>query len=265
MSGRAFFFIFLLLLAFVLPITHTCALPPSSRPFVFARDTFAYENELSWVYQIDPATGRMTPRKRHPKPEYRLRCFVAVRAARQFHHHARFEAREPKATAAMYRHLVRLVYGRSPRRQSEDNVRIVIPGYASLREFSRDHEALLKQESGAAWQSFLQRGNWRMVFPFSRRHQARTAEHLWREVRRGRAPIVHLVTFPSLALNHALLVFDAEVSASGWRFLAYDPNEMEQATPLMYQREERRFSFPASPYFAGGPVNVYEVYQGLFY
>src|ERR1044072_2068904 len=57
----------------------------------FDRDTFGAANELVWEYHFDEATGATTARRRVPPPDYALRCFVLVRAARQFLYHARFE------------------------------------------------------------------------------------------------------------------------------------------------------------------------------
>jgi hypothetical protein len=67
------------------------------RPFEFARDTFAFTNELLWEYQFDPATGKTTVRRPQPRPDYALRCFVLTRAAWQFHYHARFDAGQKPA------------------------------------------------------------------------------------------------------------------------------------------------------------------------
>ena len=65
------------------------------RRFEFERDTFAFPNELVWEYHFDAATGTTAARRRVPPPEYALRCFVLVRAARQFLYHARFDPTAP--------------------------------------------------------------------------------------------------------------------------------------------------------------------------
>jgi hypothetical protein len=188
-----------------------------------------------------------------------------ARTARQFYQHAQFHPEEPKTTRGHYEQLIRKILARSPRDPGEPDRRIVIPGYNDLRQFSAEFEHVIKAEAGSAWQSFLQRGNWRMILPFSRRHQARTAERLQAAVRADRPPLVHLVCFPSLTLNHAILIFDARAGADGIEFRAYDPNRMDAPARLIFDRHTQRFSFDANHYFAGGPVNVYEVYRGVFY
>lgn len=235
------------------------------RQFQFATDTFSYVNELTFDYALNPATGRMIERPREPRPSFTLRCFAVSRTARQMFQHARFEPGEPKASHASYRHLIRRLMARSPRLEARSTNKLVIPGYANLREFSTDYEALLKAESGKAWRSFVQRGNWRMVFPFSRRHQQATAEQLARALDQGRPPVVHLVCFPSLALNHAVLLFDVEETQTGLEFAAYDPNDSEHPVRLVFDRDKRQFHFPPTRYFLGGTVNVYEIYRGICY
>src|SRR5262245_46165181 len=77
------------------------------RPFVFGADTFAYRNDLTWIYYVDPVTGKFKHRDREPKPDYKQHCFVVARSARQFFQHARFEPGQPALDEAAYRQLVR--------------------------------------------------------------------------------------------------------------------------------------------------------------
>jgi hypothetical protein len=207
----------------------------------------------------------MTTHWRQPKPEYTLHCFVVARAARQFFGHARFDPMAPKARTETYRKLIRKVVRRNPRKISAPGKRVVIPGYANLREFSEAHEAALKAECGSAWESYFQRGHWRMLFPFSRRHQERMAEQLQVALAQHRPPIVHVVRFPSLTINHALLIFDCEETGEAILFAAYDPNVPEQPTALRFDGNSRTFSLPANQYFHGGRVDVYEVYHSVHY
>src|SRR5208283_2797327 len=86
---------------------------------------------------------------------------------------------------------------------------IVVPGYANLREFSAVREVLLKAECGGAWRSYVLRSHWRMVFPISRSHQADTAESPLDSLKRNVPPIIHIVKFPALSINHSLLLFSA--------------------------------------------------------
>jgi hypothetical protein len=234
------------------------------RPFDFERDTFSYANELVWEYHIDPQTGQTRFSKRQPPPDYALHCFVLVRSARQFYQNARFEPAAKPADNATCQTLIRQVVRTNPRRVLPAAEKVRVPGYASLREFSRAKEGLLKAECGGAWQSYFQRGHWRMVFPFSRRHQERTARELVAALRRHRPPIVHIVRFPKLKINHALLLFEAKETAGEIQFTAYDPNDPAKPLTLTFQRATRTFLYPPTKYFAGGPVDVHEVYRRWF-
>jgi hypothetical protein len=233
-----------------------------ARPFAFDRDTVVYANELVWEYYRDEG-GQWRHRANPVPPTYAQRCFVVARTVKQFFNHARFEPGWPKADAWTYRGLVRSVIERNPRTVSAELDRIVVPGYEDLREFSRDQRALLQAECGGAWESYVQRGHWRMVFPFSRSGQARVAGRLLESGRLGRPVVVHLVCFPSLTLNHAVLVYGVEERDGVWKFLVYDPNQPEAPTQLWFDRGRRTFEFPENRYFEGGAVNVYEVYDGV--
>jgi hypothetical protein len=232
-----------------------------SRPFVFEQDTFAYANELVWEYGYDEA-GRWTGRARDPKPEYTHHCFVVARSAKQFFLHARFDPDAAVVDDLTYRNLVREVIRSSPRR-ARSKERVVIPGYANLREFSEAWKGLLQAEGGGAWQSYWQRGHWRMVFPFSRRHQQRMARRLAESVEREGVTVVHLVQFPSLRINHAVVLFEVEESDAGLEFRVYDPNVPESPVRMIYDGAARKFDFPANAYYPGGPLDVYEIYRGV--
>ena len=246
-----------------------CALPPSKvapnpRAFDFKQDTFSYANELVWEYHFDEQK-RWVSQPRKPAPDYTHHCFVVARSARQFFEHARFAPQLPVADAATYARLIEQVVSLSAGRPLDERHRIIIPGFANLHEFSRAHEALLKQHCGGAWQSYFQRGHWRMVQPFTRHHQAQTAENLTQEIHHNHPPVVHVVRFPQLTINHALLLFDVRESGNQIRFSAYDPNRPDAPTELTFDRDSRTFQLPGNDYFPGGRVDVYEVYRGWLY
>jgi len=140
----------------------------------------------------------------------------------------------------------------------------VIPGYAGLRGFSDAHEPLLKAECGAAWESYFLRSHWRMVFPVSRRHQERMARQLRQAVRDGRVPAVHLFRFPRITINHGVLLFGMTETEQDYQFEAYDPNLPAHPVKLIYDRRLKEFSFPPTCYWAGGKLNVYEIFTGTF-
>ena len=237
--------------------------PVSARPFIFKQDTFAYANELVWEYHFDPATRTTTHRRRQPPPTYTHHCFVVARSAKQFFLHATFEPSQPLGEESTYRRLIREVVSRSPR--SASGQKVIIPGYANLYAFSEAHEPLLKSECGGAWQSYCQRGHWRMLFPFSRAHQEKMAEQLVESIKQTGPAVVHVVHFPSLSINHALVLFEAAEAENAILFQTYDPNEPAKPTTLTYERHTRTFKLPANSYFIGGRVDVYEVYHAVNY
>lgn len=237
--------------------------PGHGRAYDFERDSFSFVNEVLWKLPsltfavVDPPAPALSG--------YHHRCFVIARSSRQFFLHARFDPRLPPATDVIYRQLIGQVVSRDPRGDLPDARPVVIPGYVDLREFSQDKESLLKAGIGSALDSYFQRGNWRMVLPFTRRHQQRVSVQVLRMLQASRPAVVHVVRFPLITINHAVLLYDAVETPAEIRFTTYDPNNSEEPLVLTYNRATRTFAFPATNYFWGGPVNVYEVYRrGLF-
>lgn len=239
----------------------TSAGPPGIRPFEFGRDTFAYSNELLWAYQFDAATSKTTFLRRDPKPDYVLRCFVLARVARQFLYHARFAPEQPVASVEVYQRLTRHVIARNPRIPGSPDSQIMIPGFANLHEFSRVHETWLKVICGGVWGSYFMRSHWRMVFPISRGHQTRTAARMAAAIARNHSPIVHLINFPSLSINHGMILFGVTETPVGFDFQAYDPNDCLEPVRLAFDRATQSFNLPANNYWPGGSLNVLEIYN----
>jgi hypothetical protein len=231
------------------------------RRFDFSSDTFAFANELQWEYQFDPATGKLNFRPRAPKPVYSHRCFVLVRTARQFLYHARFEPNQARVSDAVYRARVGQIVSRNPRKPCPPAQQIIIPGYASLREFSTAREQLLKASCGGAWRSYVLRSHWRMVLPISKEHQARTAASLTTALKQNRSPIIHLVKFPALTINHGMILFAVATSPETIKFQAYDPNHPPAPVELTFECRTGTFSLPPNAYWAGGGLKVIEIYR----
>lgn len=229
------------------------------RRFEFARDSVAFANELKWEYHFTDGGGAPSVERRVPAPRYTHHCFVLVRAVRAFLYHARFDPAAEPADDAGYRRLTRRVLRRDPRRPSGEGERIMVPGYAGLRELTADREALMKDACGGAWRSYCQRSHWRVIFPVSRAHQRRTAEALLDAAEHDEAPIVHMLQFPSLTINHGMVIFDGARTPTGLRFLAYDPNAPRGPVPLFYDDRTRTFSLPPNRYWPGGELNVFRI------
>jgi hypothetical protein len=186
-------------------------------------------------------------------------------AARQFFQFAQFDPSQPEADEPTYRKLIQRVLARNPRQWSPSDERVRIPGYENLRQFSAAHERLLKTECGGAWESYFQRGHWRMILPLSPSHQEQMAAQLLDNMRRNLPPIVHVVRFPQLSINHALLLIDATESDTSIRFAAYDPNNPDRPVTLTFNRQNRRFCYPRTDYFRGGRVDVYQIFHAWDY
>jgi hypothetical protein len=236
-----------------------------ARRFEFARDSFAFANELVWTYQTDAATGKRTLRPRQPKPDYAHRCFALARVARQFFYHARFDADQPVVTTDNYRQIVRAIIARHQRIPCKTEDQIVIPGFAGLREFSRAQEKLFKTECGGAWRSYFLRSHWRMIFPFSGTHQARTAGALAAALKQNRLPIVHLVKFPSLTINHSIVLSGLTETGRGWEFASYDPNNSGEPERLTFDRAARTFFLEPNACWPGGELNVSHICRSWFF
>lgn len=230
------------------------------RPFVFEEDTFAYTNELVWVYRYE-ADGGWVTEKRVPEPEYAQRCFAMARGAQQFLRHARFDTDAAGVDAEELRRRVREVLGRNTRRRESGEPPVILPGVESLRVLSETEGGLLKTEGGGGWRSYVQRGHWRMVFPFTRSQQAGTARKLIRLLERDSTVVLHLARFPELTINHAVLAYGFAETEAGTDFLVYDPNDPGLPVRLRYEHATRTFYWPASHYFPGGRVDVYPVYH----
>jgi hypothetical protein len=232
----------------------------SVRVFQFERDTFAYPHELVWTYSFDPDTGAMSVSSSDPPPTYYHRCFVMVRATRQFFNHARFDPDLPTATTETYHELIRQVVRRKVRRQCPENERIVIPGFDGLRAFSRAHEPLLKADCGAAWESYFLRSHWRMVFPVPVGYREMMVKKLKASLPKRGLTLVHLFQFPRITINHGIVLSGFTESPVAIEFDAYDPNIPEHPVKLIYEKQRRQFTFAPNRYWGGGPLKVMEIY-----
>jgi hypothetical protein len=233
------------------------------RRFAFASDTFAFPNQSRWILADDPVSGATVWAERDTELE--LRCSAVVRTARQFLVHAVFAPEAPRLPASAYPALVREVLARDARAAVAAAPPVVIPGFADLRQLTREFAPLFRDELERDWRSVLTRDDWRIVVPFTPAGQEREAEVLLAAVRAARTPIIRVLRFPHVSLNHALLVFDGDEDADGIHLRAYDPNDPRAPVTITFDRAAQTFVFPPRIYFAGGPIKVYEIYRaGLF-
>jgi hypothetical protein len=253
----------LLLVTLVFTGCSTCEKGLTQR-FTMPNDGFSFTNQLKWAYQWD-AQGKMHAEPEDPPPTFIHHCFPMARAAREFFYHAKFEPVNSRLGESQYRDLVNQVVQRDSRCPSGTANRIVIPGFPNLHEFSAAYPEILEKGCGSAKNSYFQRGNWRMLFPFSRAGQTKQVKELSKKLQAGILPIVHVVNFPTHTINHAILLTAVEEDSQGYKFQAYDPNNPAGSATLTFDFAEQRFHFERNRYFAGGPVNIYEVYRNLLF
>jgi hypothetical protein len=104
-----------------------------------------------------------------------------------------------------------------------------------------------------------------MLFPFSRDQQQHVAEMIQETLRQRGVAVVHLVRFPQLTINHAVLIFAADATPTTIDFSTYDPNEPGKPVVITFDRFTGTFQFPANSYFPGGRVDIYPIYDRWIY
>jgi hypothetical protein len=223
--------------------------PLAVRGFSFDRDTFAFPNE------IRAFTGERDDL-------YANYCFVVARSLRQFFLFARFDPDAPRLDHAGYVDRVRRVVARPPWHPPIAVAeRVVIGGYASLREFSRAEERAVKEGMGGRIWTLVHWTNWRTLFPMTRRHQAGVLEEIQRELAAGRLVQLLVTNWPILELNHTVVVFAARSDATRVDLAIWDPNE--PARPGVITFDGARGTFWATRVYATRPqpIRVFRMYH----
>ena len=231
--------------------------------FNFRRDTFAFANATVFKYYKGIAFLRAPSDKSEPANLYTRRCFVMARAAMQFQKFARFEARGAPLDDRTLAARIHAVTRRAPWREAlPPDQRIVFPGYANLREMSKARDAIVKENIGLGWPTYIRFGNFRMFYQRGAKYQEQTHERLNATLARGDFFVAYLTTYPRLSINHAVLVYGRKNSGAGDvdRYFAYDPNHAESPRELLWSARERSFEYQKDVDFVGGPVRVYQCY-----
>lgn len=216
--------------------------------FAFARDTFTFRNEI---------------RSRHPDAQdlYANYCFVLARGLRQFFSSARFDPSAPKLTSAAYAERVRAVASRPPWRVPlPPGERIVIPGYASLREFSRAEEDAVKTGLGGPFWTWVHWTNWRVAFPVTRGQQARVAREILQELEQGRLVQLLITNLPSWELNHTVVTYAYRRAGPNVDLTVWDPNNPDRPGVITFDATQRRFWATDVYDTTPGPIRVFRMY-----
>jgi hypothetical protein len=216
--------------------------------FQFARDTFAFPNEIQ---ARNPGVPDL----------YANYCFVLARGLRQFLGGARFDPALPRLDHAGYVALVRRVAARPPwAAPLPPDARVTVPGYASLREFSRAQEAAVKEGLGGRFWTLVHWTNWRVVFPVPGAQQETVARETMDELRGGR-PVQWLVTnWPKPELNHTVVAYEYREREGAVDFVVWDPNEPAGPGIVTFRRDERRFWATRVYDTEAGPIRAFRMY-----
>ena len=212
------------------PLGAALARPHPGPALRFGADTFAFRNDSRIHHKGKPDL-------------YASRCFVLARAVVQFQRFARFEPDASRLTAAEYTALVQRVTRRAPWHPSLPMTeRIVIPGFESLHELTREAEAAVKAGLPRRLWTILHWTNWRIIFPLPSAQQERVAAEIVAELQAGR-PVQLLVSdFPRIRFNHSVLAFDFKVSdPDSIDFSVYDPNDPTVPGVMRFDRRARRY------------------------
>ena len=196
----------------------------------FGFDTFAFRNDSRIHHRGKPDL-------------YANWCFVIARAVVQFQRFARFDPDAPCLAPAEYTALVRRVTRRPAWwRPLPPDRRIVVPGFASLHELTRDMEKAVKAGlRGRLW-TLVHWSNWRMVFPHPHGQQERVAAEAVAELQAGRPVQLFITDFPRIKLNHSVLAYDYTEREPGMvDFVVFDPNDPSQPGVVRFDPQARRF------------------------
>lgn len=220
---------------------------PGPRAFDFATDTLAV-----------PAPEPAPREEQEALADPGLRGHVDAHVARQFFLHARFEpAQKPPGTEARIA-LVRQVLKRDANEPSRDDQRVVIPGYANLREFSRLQGHLLRAESWLVCRCENHAPLLTKAFVGDSGKDTAVAA-LLTSVTANRPALVRLYRQHTLHYNRSLLVFGSQSADGEVRFTAYDPAAPQQPVQLTFNRVSRVFAL--SDDAGGGPALGVEVHR----
>jgi hypothetical protein len=231
--------------------------------FRFDRDTVSFANATVFEYRAGHPHLRRQREKGEPK-RYTRRCFVLCRTTIQFHKFARFDphalALDDKALAARIRNVTRRAAWGAPLPTDQ---RVVFPGYANLRAMSKARREVVRANIGLGWPTYFRLGNFRMLIVHDSNYHKETHTNLDAALARGELFVAFLTTYPSLSINHAVLVYERKPASQNSgieRYLVYDPNHPESPRELTWSPNTRSFAYQKDWDFIGGFVRVYQIY-----
>jgi hypothetical protein len=250
----------------VLALVATACAPAPGRPasalvpessavpaFAFAADTFAFPNQIR-------------ARNRGVKGLYANYCFVLARGIRQFHQFARFDPAAPRVNSARYEDLVRAVVSRAPwRAPLAPAERVVIPGYANLREFSAAEEQAVKAGLGGRFWTWVHWTNWRSTFEgLAPGHQAAVLDEIRHELAAGQLVQLLVTNWPKPELNHTVVAYAYRAQPEGFELTIWDPNHPASPGTVTFQASQERFWATSVYDTEPGVIRVFRMYYSWF-
>ncbi|MEN9573628.1 MAG: hypothetical protein RL514_1483 [Verrucomicrobiota bacterium] len=185
-----------------------------------------------------------------------LRGHVDAGVARQFFLHARFEPAQPPPTNERRLALVREVLGRKANEPSAEARRVVIPGYANLREFSRLQGHLLRAESWLVCPCEARTPLVLKAFGSRDAQKVAAARELAGSLAANRPVLVRLFRHRPLKYDRSLLLFSAQDQAGELRCQAYDPAAPSQPVQLTFNHASRTFALSDDAAASGPALGV---------
>jgi hypothetical protein len=236
---------------------------PAPHPFRYDTDTFSFANETVWNY-VDGSVQAQSKTTPAQKREYTRHCFVLTRAAVQFWKFAKFDPHAAPLHRDALAERIREVTERSVWLPAlADDQKIVFPGYANLREISATDPSIFQSNLGLGWPVYFRAGNMPIVAPVYRETEARLNDEIFSALKQNQPTIVWLYNFPSLSINHVVVVFGGERDGTRYHYHVYDPNYSNGQKKLEYDSASRTFSYQPTFYFKGGDVNARAIYRGV--
>ncbi len=220
-------------------------IPPGPRPFDFATDTLAL-----------PTPEPLPVQEPEPLSAPGLRRHVDATVTRQFFLHARFEPSQPPPTTTRRVALVRQVLRRDPKRLSAEHQRVIIPGYANLKEFSRLQGHVVRAESWLVCPSVAWTPVEVKAFGGSDTRRTATVNELAALLAASRPALVRLYRQRVLKYDRSLLLISAQEENGEVRFQAYDPAAPKQPVLLTFNRASHAFTLSDDPAASGAALAV---------
>jgi hypothetical protein len=102
-----------------------------------------------------------------------------------------------------------------------------------------------------------------ITFWVSRAMEARLNGEIYHDLQMNTPTILWVYRFPSLKMDHVVVVYQGTKDAAGYHYRVYDPNYRDRYSNFDFDPKTRTFSYQTVYFFKGGPVTVRSIYRGL--